>query len=98
MEEKKVRHRKEEEVEMGKRAKRDTVNYTLRRGRKVVYKGITNNPERRAFEHKRSGKKYTSMTTSVKVSHKTAQKREKSGIESYTKNHSGKKPRYNKKS
>ena len=82
---------------MGKRAKRDTVNYTLRQGRKVVYKGITNNPERRAAEHKRSGKKFTSMTTSVKVSRKTAQKREKSKIKTFKKNHSGKKPRYNKK-
>jgi len=82
---------------MGKRAKRDTVNYTLRRGSKVVYKGITNNPERRVAEHKREGKKFTSMTTGVKVSRKTAQKREKAGIKSYRKNHSGKKPRYNKK-
>lgn len=97
MEEKTVRHWQEEEVDMGRRAKRDTVNYTLRRGRKVVYKGITTNPERRAAEHKRSGKKFTSMTTSVKVSRKTAQKREKSGIDSFKKNHSGRKPRYNKK-
>jgi len=97
MEEEKVGHRKEEEVDMSRRARRDTVNYLLRQGRKVVYKGITNNPERRAVEHKRSGKKFTSVTTSVKVSRETARKREKSGIKSYEKNHSGKKPRYNKK-
>lgn len=82
---------------MGRRAKRDTVIYTLRRGHKVVYKGITNNPERRASEHRRTGKKFTSMTTSVRVSRKTASKREKDSVKSYKKSHSGKRPRYNKK-
>ena len=32
-------------------AKRDTYNYTLRDGRKVVHRGITNDPERREREH-----------------------------------------------
>lgn len=97
MEEKAFRRWKEETVEMGRRAKRDTVNYTLRRGRKVVYKGISNNPERRAAEHRRSGKKFTGLTTSVKVGRKTASKREKSGVKSYRKSHGGRRPRYNKK-
>jgi len=98
MEKKAFRHWKEEKIEMGRRAKRDTVNYTLRRGRKVVYKGITKNPKKRASDHKRSGKKFTSMTTSVKVSRKTAMKREKARLKSYKKSHRGRRPRYNKKS
>ena len=42
-------------------AKRDTVNYTYRRGRKVSHRGVTNNPARREREHqrKRPGGKLT---------------------------------------
>ncbi len=40
-----------------KQAPQDTCNYTLRQGRKVVYHGISNNPERRIQEHLRDGKK-----------------------------------------
>ena len=78
-----------------KRVKQDTVNYTLRKGRKVVYKGITNNPERRAAEHRAEGKKFTSMTISRKVSRETAIKREKSAVITYKRN-KGKTPKYNK--
>ena len=83
--------------EMGRRAKRDTVNYALRQGKKIVYRGITNDPDRRRAEHKRSGKRFSSMTTSVKVSRETAKKREKKRISRYKRNHGGRKPRYNKK-
>ena len=87
----------ETEIKMGKRrTKQDTVNYTLRQGRKVVYKGITNNPKRRKAELRREGKKFTSMTTSRRVSRTTARKREKAGIKK-CKSKTGKKPRYNKK-
>jgi len=82
---------------MGKRAQRTTHNYTLRQGRIVVGYGITNDPARRRKEHKRSGKRFTSMTTGVKVSRKTAKKRERAAIKSYKRNHGGRKPRYNKK-
>ena len=79
-----------------KRKKRDTVNYTLRSGRKVVYKGVTNNPERRATEHRGEGKKFTSMTTSRRVSRPTALKREKIQIKEFKRN-KGKVPKYNKR-
>lgn len=82
---------------MGRKAKRNVVNYTLRQGRKTVYKGITNNPARRRAEHKRSGKRFTRMTTGVKISMKTARKRETVGITSYKRSHRGRRPRYNKK-
>lgn len=78
-----------------KRAKQDTVNYTLRQGRKVVYKGITNNPKRREAEHRNEGKRFTSMTTSRKLSRSTAKKREKAGIKKF-KSNTGRNPRYNK--
>ncbi len=77
-----------------KRAKRDTVNYTLRKGRKKVYEGITNTLDRRPKEHKRDGKKFTSVTKSRKVSRETARKREKEGIKGYKRN-TGKKLKYN---
>ena len=35
---------------------RDTYRYTLRNDGKILYHGITNDPERRAAEHKRDGK------------------------------------------
>ena len=34
---------------------RDTYRYTLRVGNQIVYRGITNDPERRAAEHKANG-------------------------------------------
>lgn len=45
-----------------KRAQRDTYNYTLRDGRKVVQFGITNDPERRIVQHERDGKRFTTVT------------------------------------
>ena len=36
-------------------APRDTYRYTLRQGNKIVYRGITSDPERRASEHKSNG-------------------------------------------
>lgn len=34
--------------------KRDTYNYTYRKGHKVSHRGITNNPDRRESEHQRA--------------------------------------------
>ena len=39
-----------------RRRPRSTARYTLRVGNRVTYRGITNNPRRRAGEHRRSGK------------------------------------------
>jgi len=91
-----VRGKNGSEILPRKRKKRDTVNYTLRSGRKVVYKGVTNNPERRATEHRGEGKKFTSMTTSRRVSRPTALKREKIQIKEFKRN-KGKVPKYNKR-
>ena len=82
---------------MGRDAKKNTVKYPLRRDRKVVYKGKTNNPEKRAKEHTQQGKRFTISTTSFEVCRNTTSKREKSGIDIDKKSNRGKRPRYNKK-
>ncbi len=78
--------------------KRDTYNYTMRDRGKIVYHGITDNPDRRIFEHENSGKRFTSATIDAyPCSRDTALDRERDRIESYERNHRGRKPRYNEK-
>jgi predicted GIY-YIG superfamily endonuclease len=61
-----------------KRTKRDTYNYVLKQGRKIVYRGITNDPDRRLKEHENSGKRFSHMVVNpYPVSRKTALEREK---------------------
>lgn len=79
-----------------RRARRTTHNYDLKQGKKTVYKGISKNPESRANAHKRSGKRFSHVFVYPKVSRSTAVKRERKGIETYKRNHRGKKPKYNK--
>ena len=81
---------------MAKRTKQDTIVYTLRKGRDVVYKGITNNLGRRLKEHLAAGKKFTSVTKTRKMSRESAKKREKKQIKNYKRN-KGKPPKYNKR-
>jgi predicted GIY-YIG superfamily endonuclease len=60
-----------------RRAKRDTYNYVLKRGRRIVYRGITNDPERRLNEHRKSSKRFTRMVVDpYPCSRRTARKRE----------------------
>ena len=80
----------------GRRIRRTTHNYELKQGKKIVYKGISKNPEERTNAHKRSGKRFSHVVVHPKVSRPTALKREKKGIETYKRNHRGKKPKYNK--
>ncbi len=76
---------------------RDTVTYELTQGRKVVYRGTTNDPERRFEEHKDDGKRFTRMTvTSRKMTEEGAKKKESESLETYRKGHGGSNPRYNK--
>jgi len=77
--------------------KRTTYNYTLKEGNRIVYQGITNNPERRMAEHERSGKEFTSMVyNTYPTTRETAREREASGLERYRDNHNGANPKYNK--
>lgn len=40
-------------------SKKTTYNYNLKVGNTIVYKGTTNNLEKREAEHKADGKKFT---------------------------------------
>jgi threonine dehydratase len=52
---------------MGRESKKATVNYTKRRGGKVVYKGKTDDPEKQAKEPTQQGKRFTIPATSFQV-------------------------------
>lgn len=76
--------------------KRDYVLYELRKGREIVYFGITNEPDRREVEHKQD-KDFTSMNViTPKLTLESAKKREAERVETYKSNHGGKPPKYNK--
>jgi predicted GIY-YIG superfamily endonuclease len=76
--------------------KRDTYLYELKNRGKVVYRGISNDVDRRIREHERSGKRFTTIWVSnVPVCRRTAMKDEKVGVSIYTHTHR-KRPRYNK--
>ncbi len=73
---------------------RDTVNYVLRDGNKIVYQGITNDYDRRIAEHKKDGKEFTSTSCSVKRTRNSALQHEANDLERYQRNQ-GKLPKYN---
>lgn len=76
--------------------KRDTVNYTLYQGNKIVYHGITNDLDRRVAEHKDSGKDFSRCDCSVKRTRESALQHETEDLERYQRNHDGKLPKYNR--
>lgn len=76
-------------------AKRDTYKYELTQGNKVVYVGITNNPERREAEH-RQDKDFTTMRIVGRPSTLSgASQWETDRIQTYMRNHGGDTPLYN---
>lgn len=76
--------------------KRNTYYYQLWHNHRVVYRGITKNPERRYSEHLSSGKRFTTMSVSPYPFKKwNARKYEKENILKYEETH-GRKPRYNR--
>ena len=77
--------------------KRDTQTYDLKQGRTVVYKGATNDLERREEEHKKSGKEFDKiLPTSARMTEENALKKEQDQLAAYRKSHGGKNPKYNK--
>lgn len=77
-------------------AKRDTYRYELKQGQKVLYAGITNNPDRREAEHRNEGKRFGRMdVVGPVVKRSSAEKWEEERLNSYRKNHGGRNPRYN---
>lgn len=78
------------------RQPRDTHMYDLKKGNKVVYKGITNDSERRKAEHRRDGKDFDKLTpTSQLLTRRGAKKREAEALDTCRRNHGGRNPRYN---
>ena len=70
-------------------AKRDTYKYELTQGNKVVYVGITNNPEGREAEH-RQDKDFTTMRIVGRPSTLSgASQWETDRIQTYMRNHGG---------
>jgi predicted GIY-YIG superfamily endonuclease len=79
--------------------KRDTVTYDLKVGSNIVYRGTTNNPERREQEHRDQGKSFGHLTvTSRKMTEDGAMKKEENNLKTFRSNHNGRNPKYNKDS
>ena len=78
--------------------KRDTQKYELLDGKKVVYVGITNDPESREVRH-RQDKNFDKMRIIGRASTRIGAKQwEKDRLEIYRENHKGVSPKYNKTS
>ena len=76
---------------------RDTAVYTLRGSRgEITYVGSSNNLERRAGEHERSGKRGTLRKETTRMTQQGARRREAERLETYRRNHGGKNPPQNK--
>lgn len=79
-----------------KKTNKRTKLYALKLGRKTKYIGITNNPSRRNNEHKRTGKRFSSMK--ILSSHNKqsiARSKERSLIQRHQRHHGGRPPTYN---
>ena len=77
--------------------KRDTVTYELKKNRKVVYRGSTDDPERREAEHRAEGKKFDRLRpTSRRMTREGAEKKEAEQLAAYRRGHDGENPPLNK--
>ena len=80
-----------------KQTKRDNLNYNLKDGNKVVYKGTTNDLEKRASEHANDGKRFTHIQqVGNRKTEAGAKKEEARQLKTYRENHKGRNPKYNK--
>ena len=76
--------------------KRDTTKYELRKGRKTVYVGITNNLPRRKKEHSLDKDFDTMVKIGRTSTRKSARSWESDRIKTYKKTHNGSRPKYNR--
>lgn len=75
---------------------RNYFRYNLKKSHKIVYKGITNNPEDRTEQHKDDGKRFTHMQiVGPAVTKNTAEKWEEESLRQFRYDHRGKNPLYN---
>lgn len=71
--------------------------YTIRgKHGRIDYVGVTNNPARRASEHKQAGKKGTLKVETRPMLPTSAKHWESGRLETYRRNHSGRNPRHNR--
>ena len=78
------------------RQPRDTVTYNLKRGRKIVYIGITSDPERREAKHWSEGKDFDKLVpTSRRMTRDGAKRKEAEDLKTYRRGHGGQNPLYN---
>ena len=74
----------------------DTVTYELKDGYEIVYIGTTNDPERRAREHRLSGKRFTRLeVTSPWMTPRQAKEKESRDLALYRMYHNNRNPKYN---
>lgn len=77
--------------------KREIFNYNLKEGKKVVYKGITNDLDKRARQHEADGKDFTHIQKVGRLKTEAgASKEEAAQLATYRKNNNGNNPKYNK--
>ncbi|WP_346856911.1 hypothetical protein [uncultured Draconibacterium sp.] len=77
--------------------KRNTYNYNLKQGHRIVYKGTTNDLEKRAREHESDGKNFTHIQPVGRAKTEQGAKREEARqLSNYRKRHTGQNPKYNK--
>ena len=76
--------------------RRDTKRYKLVNDGKVVYYGISDDPERRREEHKDEGKQFDRMDLiKPPVTRRSAERWEEERLEAFRRTHRGRNPRYN---
>ena len=76
---------------------RDTLTYDLKKGKKVVYRGSTNDPDRREREHRDAGFDFDRLVpTSIRMTRDGAKRREAGKLATYRRGHTGHNPKYNK--
>ena len=77
--------------------KRNFHRYNLKESGKIVYKGITKNPEEREEQHEDEGKRFSHMQiVGPTVTKQAAEKWEEESLRQYRYDHGGRNPRYNK--
>lgn len=80
-----------------KSSRRDTAVYTLRGSKgEITYVGSSNNLDRRADEHGRSGKSGSMRKETRRMTRAGARRREAERLDTYRKNHGGKNPPHNR--
>lgn len=76
--------------------KRDTYKYILKDGNKILYVGITDDPQRRESEHQRAKDFQKMEVVGRAVTRESAEKWETERIDQYRRNHNGQVPPLNK--